>query len=195
MSPIEISVGLSGPGVEVFKTRKLEALLLRVARAAGSDGLRAMRTMGSDVVRGKKRFKLGKVRAGLPVHYPKAVKKIGGLVWRMDVEGQLMPVASLPHRQTKRGVSVTINAAGGRKLIKSAFVARMRSGHVGVFRREGGKRLPIREAYTTRLSDVFFDRDTVPKVTSAAIARMSATSRRLMAAELGKLRQGVGANR
>lgn len=42
-------------------------------------------------------------------------------------------------RQTKAG------AGAGRHRVAGAFVAKMPSGHLGVFKRRGGRRLPIRE--------------------------------------------------
>ena len=49
-------------------------------------------------------------------------------------------------RQTARGVTVQVKRKGGRKLLAHAFIAKMPSGHRGVFEREKGvKRLPINE--------------------------------------------------
>lgn len=51
-------------------------------------------------------------------------------------------------RYLPRGGIKVMVTRGKRKMIKGAFVARMESGHVGVFRRgEKGKRLPIEELY------------------------------------------------
>lgn len=48
-------------------------------------------------------------------------------------------------RQTRRGV--TYRSGEGRKLLPSAFIATMPSGHEGVFKRRGKERLPIDEQY------------------------------------------------
>lgn len=51
-------------------------------------------------------------------------------------------------RKPKKGVSVQIKKRGSSKLIKGSFVARMKSGHVSVFKREKGvSRLPIKQLY------------------------------------------------
>ncbi|WP_156816860.1 phage tail protein [Desulfovibrio oxyclinae] len=42
-----------------------------------------------------------------------------------------------PKRPPSRGVSVQVKRFGGQKTIPGAFVARMKSGHVGVFKRTG----------------------------------------------------------
>lgn len=61
-------------------------------------------------------------------------------------------------RQTKKGVTVEIRKGQGRKLVKGAFVATMKSGHKGVFKRRGSSRLrdrvePIKELFTTSVPD------------------------------------------
>lgn len=44
-------------------------------------------------------------------------------------------------------VTVRVKLAGGRKPIKHAFVAKVSSGHIGVFIRAGKKRYPIKQLY------------------------------------------------
>jgi hypothetical protein len=48
-------------------------------------------------------------------------------------------------RQLKRGVK--FGGPGGRRLIEGAFIARMKSGHLGVYLRRGPARLPIVEQH------------------------------------------------
>jgi len=59
------------------------------------------------------------------------------------VTGRRIPLFAFRARQTRQGVSYRL--PGGRTLAPSAFLARMRSGHEGVFRRRGRARLPIDE--------------------------------------------------
>jgi hypothetical protein len=54
-----------------------------------------------------------------------------------------------------RGRGVTYRLGRGRGRAESAFLARMKSGHLGVFRRVGTKRLPIRELRGPSLGRVF----------------------------------------
>jgi len=63
---------------------------------------------------------------------------------RVIVKGKPVPLMAFKPRQTKKGISVTIKK-GHRTMLRSAFIATMRSGHVGVYKRVGRKRLPIRE--------------------------------------------------
>lgn len=51
-----------------------------------------------------------------------------------------------PDKQPKV-LKASVKREGGRKPIPGAFVARMRSGHVGVFERAGKSRTPIEEKY------------------------------------------------
>jgi len=71
------------------------------------------------------------------------------------VRGRRMPVVVFGARQTKRGVSVLIKRTGGRKLIKSSFLAQMKSGHLGVYQRLGNKRLPIKELFTIDIAKMY----------------------------------------
>lgn len=175
--------------LEVLRGGRIEGALLRALRKAGGDAARALQVGTGKLVRQRKALKVARVKRGLPLHFPRNKAGISDLEWRMDVSGELVPLAEYPHRQTKRGVMVSVNV-GARKLVKSAFVARMRSGHVGVFRRRGEKRLPIDEGFSTRLSDVVQDSGFIPFVQAGAQARFESAFKRLLPLELGKLRRG-----
>src|SRR5574343_246122 len=66
------------------------------------------------------------------------------LVATVSASGRPLQLIGFSARQTKTGVSVSVKR-GARKVVKSALIARMQSGHIGVFRRQGRKRLPIDE--------------------------------------------------
>ena len=149
--------------------RKLEKALAKATTSAA----RALRAAATKNVRQRKRFKVSKLKKSLPL------RRVNAQEWRMDVSGEPMPVAAFPHRQTAKGVSVAINQ-GQRKLIKSAFVATMKSGHRGVFRRVGKGRLPIEELFTTRVSDVFNDNGMLPFVLARTQDVFRSTLERLM---------------
>lgn len=60
-------------------------------------------------------------------------------------------------------VTVRVLQASGRKVVKGSigrrpFIATMKSGHVGVFVRTGGRRLPIRELFSVSLPQAFTQR-------------------------------------
>ena len=178
--------------------RRVERAILKALGMAGGDAIRAMRAETSRRVRGKKRFRAKRVSRALSVAYPRNKADIHALEWRMDVRGDPVPLGELPHRQTKRGVMVEVNA-GRRKLVRSAFVARMESGHKGIFQRFGPKRptskgrykghnrQAIQEAWTTRVTDVVADEGLIPAVQGRALTVLNTSFERLFALELDKL--------
>lgn len=70
----------------------------------------------------------------------------GNLTAELRSTGGVMPVTKYKASQTGAGVEVQIKKGGG-GLITSAFIANLRSGHVGAFNRTGSSRLPIKERY------------------------------------------------
>lgn len=97
----------------------------------------------------------------------------------LTATGKAFPLSAFNPRQTKQGVTVKVK--GRLVRIQHAFIARMRSGHVGVFARGayGGKgatkltgevfgrfkyskgRLPINELYTFAAADMLANEDVV----------------------------------
>lgn len=167
--------------------RDVQRAVLRAVSKAGGDALRGMRAASSRSIRSKKRIRAGRVTRGLPLHFPRGARELDALEWRMDVLGTPAPVASYPFRATRRGVNVAINK-GARALIPGAFVATMKSGHVGIFQRRGKARLPIDPLLTTRISDVFADSGMIPDVQARTQERFAASFARLFPLELAKVR-------
>jgi len=63
------------------------------------------------------------------------------------VGGKRIPLIKFSARQVRRGVSYGMRRSEGRQTIPGAFVATMPSGHVGVFKRRGKVRKPIKERF------------------------------------------------
>lgn len=156
---------------------------------------RALNGLGADAVRAEVRA-LNRTIESVKVQASRALADDTGLTRRavdrslsvsrasfsapeatLTVTGQRIPLIEFGARQTRRGVTYRMPARG-RSLIPSAFIGRMRSGHVGVFRREsaqgplrprrkrGGRRapaagvlmvgrLPIQERFGPSLPRVF----------------------------------------
>lgn len=72
-----------------------------------------------------------------------------------------IPIVGFAARQTKKGVTVSVTRGGGRKLLPGAFIATMKNGKVGVWDRQGKKRLPIKELFTIGVPYQFAARKTV----------------------------------
>lgn len=64
-----------------------------------------------------------------------------------------IPLIEFPVRQTGSGVST--RAWGKGQTIRGAFIATMRNGHTGVFRRVGRARLPIKELWGPTIGGTF----------------------------------------
>ena len=79
------------------------------------------------------------------------------------------PLIHFDAQRRKTGISYVINPKAGRKMIKSAFIQTMASGHRGVFRRRGKSRLPIVELFGPSVGAVFEE-------TPAIAARIMAES-------------------
>jgi hypothetical protein len=77
------------------------------------------------------------------------VHTLGGAEATITVTAKAAPLSRFGARQTRKGVSVKVKRTGSRKVVKGAFLARLRSGHLGVFKRVGDARLPIKELFST----------------------------------------------
>lgn len=59
--------------------------------------------------------------------------------------GSQIPIIRVRTKPTQKPLGVAINTGTGRRIIKHSFIAKMRSGHTGVFqrtKRKGGRRVP-----------------------------------------------------
>ena len=75
------------------------------------------------------------------------IEKASGAKWlaRVLILDAIIPLIVLKPKQTARGVQYQIKGSGRTHTRRGAFIARMPSGHRGVFKRETRKRLPIAE--------------------------------------------------
>lgn len=73
----------------------------------------------------------------------------------LNIKARRIPLMKFGAKQTAKGVSYTIKKSGGRKFIESAFIATMKSGHQGVFKRKTAGRLPIIELFGPSVGEVF----------------------------------------
>ena len=89
--------------------------------------------------------------------------------------GKNLPLSRFSIKKTNKGVSFRIKRGSKRGLLKNTFIAKMPSGHIGVFeRKEGAKHkkvgdiwqpaLPIKERFTIGLPFMFGARKVIKKV-------------------------------
>lgn len=142
-------------------------------------------------------LKSGDVRSAIPLREAtegRPVARIAASIKRIPLY-KFGATGQLPSRGKGRGVSY--RGEGGRQRIQSAFLAKMSSGHVGVYMRvAGGKRrgpkpqrsqLPIRELFGPSLGHVF------AKFRPGAIARAREVFEKTFAHELQFRNSDAGA--
>jgi len=74
---------------------------------------------------------------------------------KMTISGKPIPLIAFGARQTKKGVSVRVRKANPIEKHKTSFIATMKSGHRGVYKRKGKARLPITEKIGPSIPAVF----------------------------------------
>lgn len=74
---------------------------------------------------------------------------------KLTISGRPLPLYAYGVRQTNSGVSVRVRKSKPIEKHKSAFIARMKSGHIGVFKRRGRSRIPIDEKAGPSIPAVF----------------------------------------
>lgn len=141
--------------LDVFRGGKIESAIARALRLGGNQAARSLKKDETDLALSRKHLQRQVIEEDQSLSLPGRKVAISDLVWRIWVKGKPVPVAKFPHTQSGLGTIVTFGGSGGTKLISSAFVARMKSGHVGVYHRRGKGRLPIDEMFSSRLPRKF----------------------------------------
>lgn len=180
---ISITAEWEKSGIASLGTAKLKAAAKRALRKAGSTALRDMRGEASKRIRARKRIKSKYITRALSLKTTGG--DIAGMSWSLNVNGEQVPLIAYPHRQTKRGVSVEVNA-GKRTLVQGAFIATMASGHEGVFKRRGKARLPIHELLGSRPVDALLHEGEADAVAARGGQSFAATFTRLLPIEIAK---------
>lgn len=181
---IGINVKWDRNGIAALETGPLKGALKRALRKAGATALRDMRSEASKRIRARKRIKVSYIARALKLRRPSG-GDIAGMEWALDVSGEPVPLVAYPHRQTKKGVSVSVNR-GKRTLVKGSFVATMKSGHKGVFRRRGKARLPIEELRGSRPVDALLHEGEADAVAERGGKSFGETFTRVLPLEIGK---------
>lgn len=124
--------------------KSLRACVFAMNRAIVSGQTDMARSLASDTG-----LKISDIKKQLPIsqaNYSSPRARFGAPLERI-------PLQYFKARQTKRGVTYALK--GSRNRIPDAFLATMKSGHPGVFKRTTKKRLPIVELYGPSLGHVF----------------------------------------
>jgi len=120
-----------------------------------------LRTVNRLIVTGRKRatqkvrevynVKAGDLKQSTRIYRARRAKPEALLV----ISGKKMPVILFGARQRAKGTSVRIKKTEGRKLIRHAFIATMKSGKIQVWMRKGTARLPIKQLFTVSPPKMF----------------------------------------
>lgn len=172
-------------GIDALARGGLRSACVRTLRKAGATALRDMRSEANKRIRTRKRIAGKYIARSLRIRRPTGSDP-STMSWHVELDGSPVPLVAYPHRQTKRGVSVEVNR-GKRTIVKGAFLAVMSSGHEGVYKREGKKRLPIRELLGSRPVDALLHQGEADAVGKRGARSLTETFRRLFPVEVGKL--------
>ncbi|MEF2145127.1 MAG: phage tail protein [Desulfovibrionaceae bacterium] len=156
-----------------------DALPAAAARAVNKT-LQGLRTDVVREVRGRYNVPAKDVRGTMSIRKAWKHNAEGVLRIRAARSVPLVRFGALPRtpkvkrpRKGAPGVSVKVLSSGGRKPLRRVFVARMRSGHVGVYERASGVRaLPIRELHGPSFVPYLYRDDVHERVTDMATDRL-----------------------
>lgn len=181
---VGVEVKWDKSGIAALETGPLKRAVIRALRKAGATALRDMRSEATKRIRQRKRIAPKYISRALSLARPRG-SDIASMSWAVNVSGEPVPLVAYPHRQTAKGVSVEVNR-GKRTLIKGAFVATMKSGHEGVFRRTGKARLPIKELRGSRPVDALLHEGEAQGVAERGGKSFSSTFHRVLPLEVSK---------
>lgn len=198
-SPVRVSVTFEAASLDVLQSRHFKRAAMAALRKAGSTALRDMRSEAVKRIRARKRIASKYISRAISMRKSGAGGDIGSLEWALDISGEPVPLIAYPHRdaagkrgkrgigpRSRGGVSVEVNV-GKRTIVRSAFVATMRSGHEGIFRRRGPQRLPIDELLGSRPVDALLHRGEADAVAARGGKSLADTYARLLPLELDKV--------
>jgi Prophage minor tail protein Z (GPZ) len=130
---VNINVSSNIARVKATVTALSEGIETRaIVRALNRAGDQAM-TEASRLIRAEYNIKANTLRKQMKV---RARARPGSATYVIRVFGGRIPLIEFGARGTRsRGVSVRVKKGGGRERIARAFIAKMKSGHIGVFAR------------------------------------------------------------
>lgn len=181
---MRIDVKLDKSGMAALERGPFQRAVVRALGKAGSTALRDMRAEATKRIRTRKRIAGKYISRAITMRRPKG-SDIASMAWTLAVSGEPVPLVAYPHRQTRQGVRVEVNR-GKQSLVKGAFVATMKSGHEGVFKRQSKARLPIAELLGSRPVDALLHAGEAQSVADRGGKSLRSTFARLLPVELGK---------
>jgi hypothetical protein len=151
---LNLKINWDSKDLKVWRGGEIEKKILAALRVAGNLTLKKLKKSSVEYVLGRKLLKKEVVVGGITTIGTKK-RSISELVWVEEVDSKNMPLFKFPHIATALGIGVNVNKGRGMSEIRGSFLARMKSGHIGIFRRKGNN--SIRELFSSKLSDVARD--------------------------------------
>ena len=141
--------------------RELKGVQKRIVPAATSSALnrtaKQARTQSARDLKGSLGKSLGLSVSGFKRtirHIPARVRRLFTV---LEVSGRPLPLIRFGARKASKGVSAA--PWGKRRIYNGTFIRKMPSGHRGVFKRTGKKRLPIKELWGPSIPKAFLHQD------------------------------------
>lgn len=194
---VRIEVQWDKREIAALETGPLKGALKRALRKAGATAVRDMQSEAVKRIRARKRIKPRYIRDAITLARPKG-GDIAGMEWAINVSGKPVPLIAYPHKVVKGkrgrggvgprspgGLLVEVNV-GKQTFVRGAFVATMRSGHQGIFRRRGTSRLPIHELLGSRPVDALLHTGEADAVAARGGKSFSETLERVLPMEIAK---------
>lgn len=157
----QVAARIRSLGTKVYQQAAVSAMNRSITKA---------RTAMSREIREEFNLSASVVNQGLRIqraNYNQGLVSIEATLESPARYGRAMNVIHFSARQTKAGVSIRIKRVGGRKVIKSAFIAN--KGRT-VFKRTGDKRLPIEPVQTIAVPQMFNTKRIKDKVIQLAMS-------------------------
>lgn len=168
--------------IETLKPPKADNAIATALRQTANQA----KVRASGVIAKHMNLRTGTVKEFIYTDYVKP----GVYVTHIRASRRPIPLGAFPVRQNKEGV--TTRAWGKPQTLRSAFIATLRSGHQGVFRRRpGAGRLPIYELWGPTVSGTF----TTPEVRQVIERRIKEQLPKNLARQLqGAIRRSAAAH-
>ena len=181
---IGINVRWDRSQLKALEDGPFKGALRRALRKAGATALRDMRSEASKRIRARKRIKPSYIARALTLRRPGGndinAHDVGSARLRRGGPADRLSGAADQEGRDRRGQPRQAHAGRG------AFIATMKSGHKGVFRRVGKARLPIHELLGSRPVDALLHEGEAQGVADRGGASFAATFVRVLPLELGK---------
>lgn len=207
--PSIVEVTWDKRGLAALDPGTMKRAILRALRKAGSTALRDMRSEANKRIRARKAIKPSYIARAITLRRPSSSTDIEAMTWEVRLSGKPVPLVAYPHRavagkraavtRTRKGqfkpgsgssggtggVRVEVNR-GRQTLLKGAFISKLTSGHVGIFRRRGKGRLPIDEMLGSRPVDALLHKGESEGVVQRGAKSLADTYRRVLPMEMRK---------